>query len=68
MRVCGTDEEFGGTDFAANVGVAKKAIDKWATPGFEEMLNVSGVSANYLTKIEHLSDNKAAFGRTRKAP
>lgn len=36
------DKEFGGAAFDANIGLARKAIDKFGGPGFINMLNETG--------------------------
>lgn len=38
-----TDKEFGGANFEANVGLAKKVIDKYGTPELRETLNQTGL-------------------------
>lgn len=40
------DKEFGGTNFQANVGVAKKALDKYGTPELREVIEVTGMGNN----------------------
>lgn len=37
-----SDSEYGGNNFNANIGVAGKAIDQFATPAFSKMLEDSG--------------------------
>jgi len=38
-----TDKEFGGDAFAANLSVAKAALDQFATPELRSLLNVTGL-------------------------
>lgn len=39
-----SDKEFGGDKLDENLGIAKKAIDQFATPEFKEFLQTSGLS------------------------
>ncbi len=41
-----SDKEFGGDQFDANLAVAKKALDAFATPELVKLLNESGLGSN----------------------
>lgn len=41
-----SDEEFGGQNFDANVGLAKQALDQFGTPELKEALEVTGTGSH----------------------
>ena len=38
-----SDKEFGGKDFAANLGIAKKALEKYGSPALKDAIELTGM-------------------------
>lgn len=68
-----SDKEFGGAEFKANVGLAKKALDKFGTKEFREALEVTGMGNHpeiirFLYKVgKTISEDSISSGRTTQS-